>query len=196
MTEEPRSRRLGSRGPVQRFRQDQQREAVGPLSAGPFPDPQGNRLHRLPGAHALRAVYAEHHCGFDQRHHGTGKPGLPAGQAGHHASCDVHRPDLLDAGTGLTGGNSQLTPETSQNFDFGVVVAADPQHGHHAGLLPDPAQEHHRKLPAVGDVRQSERVHEVLRSEHCRTVVHAHAVGRFGHELHSLTRRRPADTSF
>ena len=115
----PRSRRIGSPGPIQRFRHDQQREGVGALSADRFPDLQGNRLHRLPGAHALQPVLAAFPGSFEQRHHGRREPVLPPG----HYNAEWTQPTCLAQGMGLYGGNTNLTPETSQNFDFGVVVS-------------------------------------------------------------------------
>ena len=85
-----------------------------------FPDLQGGRLHRLPGAHALQPVLAAFPGGLDQRHHGTRQSVLLAGQlqCGVDSKLSANRRDW-----GLYGGNRNLTPETSQNFDLGVIVA-------------------------------------------------------------------------
>ncbi|MGH8201718.1 MAG: TonB-dependent receptor plug domain-containing protein [Steroidobacteraceae bacterium] len=52
---------------------------------------------------------------------GQGNPDCPPA-SGAHAVAPFTDQTCTTQGLGVTGGNSQLTPETSQNFDFGVVL--------------------------------------------------------------------------
>ncbi len=72
-------------------------QGIGALSADHFPDLPRHRLHRLPGAHAVRSVLAEFPGRLEQRHHGKRQPGL----RDHPAHCAVHGRHLRHAGTGV-----------------------------------------------------------------------------------------------
>ncbi|HEY1888895.1 MAG TPA: TonB-dependent receptor [Steroidobacteraceae bacterium] len=53
---------------------------------------------------------------------GQGNPDCPPA-SGAHAIAPFTDQTCTTQGLGVTGGNSQLTPETSQNFDFGVILS-------------------------------------------------------------------------
>ncbi|HEV2441890.1 MAG TPA: TonB-dependent receptor, partial [Steroidobacteraceae bacterium] len=52
---------------------------------------------------------------------GQGNPDCPP-VSGAHAIAPFTDATCITQGLGITGGNAKLTPETSQNFDFGIVL--------------------------------------------------------------------------
>ena len=78
-------------------------------------------------------------------------------------------------GLGLFGGNRHLTPETSQNFDFGVVVAPVKNMGitldYYRILLKNTIGQ----IPAAGHLRKPEWIRQQHRDEQQR---HAHSFDR------------------
>ncbi|HEY7888694.1 MAG TPA: TonB-dependent receptor [Steroidobacteraceae bacterium] len=53
---------------------------------------------------------------------GQGNPDCPPA-SGAHAIAPFTDATCTTQGLGITGGNSNLTPETSQNFDFGIIIS-------------------------------------------------------------------------
>ena len=113
--------------------------SFGALSAARDPDLQGNRLHRLPGAHALQAVLAGFLGRVELRHHGTREPVLLTRQL----QCGVDSSYLRCAGNRVVRRKHKVDARNIAKLRFRGHRLADPGSGHYAGLLQNPPQEHH-----------------------------------------------------